>query len=48
MDITIDEMFRRLLTQMQNDTTLSDDEKRRILEKLEKVLNKEESTDEKK
>ncbi|MCR5020090.1 hypothetical protein [Ruminococcus sp.] len=48
MDITIDEMFRRLLTQMQNDTALSDDEKRRILEKLEKVLNKEESTDEKK
>lgn len=41
MDITIDEMFRRLLTQMQKDTELSAQEKEKVMEKLENSIEEE-------
>lgn len=47
MDITIDEMFRRLLIQMQDDITLSDEEKQKALKELEKNLKQEEIANEK-
>ncbi|SFB89460.1 hypothetical protein [Ruminococcus albus] len=47
MDITIDEMFRRLLIQMQKDTALSEKEKEILMKKLETKINEEENTDEK-
>jgi lipase chaperone LimK len=47
MDITIDEMFRRLLIQMQDDIALSDEEKQKALKELEKNLKQEEIANEK-
>ena len=47
MDITIDEMFRRLLIQMQDDIALSDEEKQKALKELEKTLKQEEIANEK-
>lgn len=48
MDITIDEMFRRLLIQMQNDIALSDEEKEKALKEFEKYLKQEEIPNEEK
>ncbi|MBP5267760.1 MAG: hypothetical protein J6Z29_04175 [Ruminococcus sp.] len=47
MDITIDEMFRRLLIQMQKDDALSDEEKEILMKELETRINEEEKPDEK-
>ena len=47
MDITIDEMFRRLLVQMQKDTALSEKEKEILLKEMETKINEEEKSDEK-
>ncbi|MBO4866673.1 MAG: hypothetical protein J5582_08900 [Ruminococcus sp.] len=47
MDITIDEMFRRLLIQMQKDTALSEKEKEILMKELETKINEEENKDEK-
>ena len=47
MDITIDEMFRRLLIQMQKDHALSDEEKELLLKELESKINEEDDSYEK-
>lgn len=47
MDITIDEMFRRLLIQMQKDSALSEKEKEILMKELETKINEEENKDEK-
>ena len=48
MDITIDEMFRRLLLQMQKDTELSAEEKEKVMKKLENSIEEEEHSHEEK
>ncbi|MBP1533398.1 MAG: hypothetical protein IK999_04610 [Ruminococcus sp.] len=41
MDITLDELFRRLLEQMKRDTELSSEEKEILIRKLEKKIKEE-------
>lgn len=48
MDITINELFRRLLIQMQKDSAASDEDKQKILKELEKKFKEEEISDEEK
>lgn len=48
MDIPIEELLKRLLTQMQQDTALSDEEKRTLRRELEKMLKEEDFGNEEK
>lgn len=48
MDITINELLRRLLIQMQKDSAASDEDKQKILKELEKKFKEEEISDEEK
>lgn len=48
MEIPIDELIKRLLVQMQQDSALSDEEKERLRRELEKLITEEGISDEKK